>query len=74
MIDSDVQIIKVQHAVGFDPTTLLPSRNVQVTYTIGTHGPFTLVTPEHQFTEEYVETETGKMATILRNTGALPKK
>lgn len=71
MLDKAVKIVNVKTAVGFDPSTLLPSRNVQVTYTVGAHGPFTLVTPESHFNEQYVETETGKMAATLRATGAI---
>lgn len=71
-MDPLVKITKVQNVVGFDPTTLLPSRQVQVTYTVGTHGPFTLVTPMHDFTQDYVERETQKVVDVLRATGALP--
>lgn len=72
MLDAAVRIDHVQTAVGFDSRTLLPSRQVQVTYSVGTHGPFTLVTPEDKFNQEYLETETGKMAATLRAAGALP--
>lgn len=72
MMDPAVVIDHVQTAVGFDPRTLLPLRQVQVTYHVETHGPFTLVTPEDKFNQEYIEKETGKTAATLRATGALP--
>jgi hypothetical protein len=71
-MDKAVKIIKVSGVFGFDPLTTLPSRNVQVTYTVGDHGPFTLVTPEKEFTPEYVDAETTKKANQLRALGIVP--
>lgn len=72
MLDPQVRIDHVQTAVGFDQRTLLPSRQVQVTYFVGTHGPFTLVTPEDKFNQEYLEEKTGAVAATLRSAGAIP--
>lgn len=71
MLDKDVKIQNVRNLTGFDPNTLLPTRQVQVTYMVGTHGPFILITPADHFTEAYLEVETGKIVTTLRNSGAL---
>ena len=71
MLDPLVKIDHVQNITGFDPQTLLPTRQVQVTYHIGTHGPFLLVTPQASFGEEYLEKETGKVVATLRAAGAL---
>jgi hypothetical protein len=71
-MDPAVKITRVASVVGFDPLTTLPSKNVQVTYMIGDHGPFVLITPEKEFTQEYVDAETTKRANTLRALGALP--
>lgn len=72
-MDPAVKIQRVNSVVGFDPVTILPSRNIQVTYTIGDHGPFVLVTPEKEFSNEYVDAETTKRANQLRALGIVPK-
>lgn len=71
MLDPAVKVTNVKNVVGFDPATLLPSRQVQITYNVGEHGPFTHVTTEDKFTPEYVAEVTGKTAQTLRTTGAL---
>ncbi len=71
MVDPAVKVTNVRNVTGFDPVTLLPSRQVQITYSVGDHGPFTHVTTEEKFTPEYVEQVTGKMVQTLRATGAL---
>lgn len=71
MLDPLVKVTNVRSVTGFDPTTLLPSRQVQVTYTVGEHGPFVLVTPQDHFNEQYLEQETGKTLAVLRNTGVV---
>ena len=70
-MDALIKIVRVAGATGFDPQTLLPSKNIVVTYTIGDHGPFTLVTPAHEFTDAYVDAETMKQLNILRSIGAV---
>lgn len=72
-MDPAVKIENVSSVLGFDPKTTLPSRNVQVTYTIGDHGPFTLVTPEKEFSDAYVDAETTKRANQLRALGIVPR-
>ncbi len=69
-MDAAIRIIKVQDVAGIDATTLAPNPHTQVTYMVGDHGPFTLVTPSKQFTPEYVNTETQKRADALRAIGA----
>ncbi len=71
MVDKDVKITNVRSVVGFDPVTLFPSKQVQITYMVGTHGPFTHVTAEKDLTAEYIEQVTGKTAEALRQSGAL---
>lgn len=68
-MDKAVRIENVGSALGFDPRTTLPSRNIVVTYFVGDHGPFTLVTPEKEFTDAYVDAETTKRANQLRALG-----
>lgn len=70
-LDPSVKVVNVKHVVGFDPTTLLPSRQVAVTYTVGQHGPFSLLTPDEKFTDSYVEQETQKKVNTLRSFGPL---
>ncbi len=70
-MDATVRIIKVQDVAGLDPATLAPNPHTQVTYMVGEHGPFTLVTPSKQFTADYVNTETAKRVEALRAIGAV---
>ena len=72
-MDAAVKIESVSSVLGFDPRTTLPSRNIQVTYTIGDLGPFTLVTPEKEFSDAYVDAETTKRANQLRALGLIPR-
>lgn len=71
-MDPLVKITNVRDVTGFNPVTFLPTRQKQVTFTVGQHGPFNLVTPEAAFTAEYVEVETQKVVDVLRKTGAIP--
>lgn len=71
MLDKAVTITHTQTVTGFDPRTLLPLRQIQVTYTVDGHGPFQLVTPEANFTQQYLEQETAKTAATLRAVGAV---
>ena len=70
-MDALVKIIKVQDVAGIDPATLAPNPHTQVTYTVGEHGPFTLVTPSKNFTQDYVAAETQKRVDALRAIGAI---
>jgi hypothetical protein len=70
-MDAAVKIIKVQDVGGINPNTLAPDPHTQVTYMVGEHGPFTLVTPSKHFTEDYVSTETQKRVDALRAIGAI---
>lgn len=70
-MDPAVKIENISSVLGFDPKTTLPSRNIQVTYTIGDQGPFTLVTPEKEFSDTYVDAETTKRANQLRALGLI---
>lgn len=70
-MDSAVKILRVSGATAFDPVTLLPSKSIIVTYTVGDHGPFTLTTPQAEFSPEYVDAETTKQANILRALGVV---
>jgi hypothetical protein len=71
MLDPAVKVQNVRNVTGFDPVTLLPSRQVQITYTVGDHGPFVHVTPQENFNEAYLHDVTGKTVTTLRNAGVL---
>lgn len=71
MLDPSVKIVNSKTVVGFDPKTALPLRVIQVDFTVGTHGPFTITTPSDQFTPEYLEQETGKVVSTLRTAGAI---
>ncbi len=70
-MDATVRIIKVQDVAGIDAATLAPNPHTQVTYMVGDHGPFTLVTPSKQFNADYVNTETQKRVEALRAIGAI---
>lgn len=70
-MDPLVKITKVADVAGIDSATLAPRPFTTVTYTIGDHGPFTLVTPSKDFTSEYVDRETAARVAILRATGAI---
>lgn len=70
-MDASVKITSTKTVTGFDPVTLLPSRQVQVTFTVGEHGPFVIVTPADHFTTEYLDRETQKYVDTLRSAGAL---
>jgi len=70
-MDPAVKIMRVSGVTGFDPITFLPSQNIQVTYMVGDHGPFTLVTPKAEFTDAYVDAETTKQANTLRALGVI---
>lgn len=71
MLDPSVKIVNTKSLVGFDSKTALPLRVIQVDFTVGSHGPFTITTPSDQFTEAYLEQETGKIVQTLRAAGAL---
>lgn len=71
-MDKAVRIENISSVLGFDQRTTLPSRNVQVTYYVGDHGPFTLVTPDKEFSDAYVDAETTKRANQLRALGVIP--
>lgn len=71
-MDAMVRITKVQDVAGINPATLAPDPHTQVTYFVGEHGPFTLVTPSKNFSQEYVHTETQKRVDALRAIGAIP--
>lgn len=70
-MDPSVKIVTVQDVGGINPATLAPDPHTQVTYMVGTHGPFTLITRSKDFTPEYVEAETTKRAVALRAIGAI---
>ena len=71
-MDQSVRITKVQDVAGINPATLAPDPQTQVTYFVGEHGPFTLVTPSKSFNDQYVNTETQKRVDALRAIGAIP--
>ena len=71
MLDVLVKITKVEDTAGIDPNTLAPRPFTKVTYMVGDHGPFTLVTPSKDFTDEYVHAETSKRVATLRAIGAI---
>lgn len=71
-MDKAVKIERVYSATGFDPRTTLPTKNIVTVYTVGDHGPFNLITPESEFTHEYVDAETTKRANQLRALGVIP--
>lgn len=71
-MDPLVKITRVQDISALNPATLAPDPQTQVTYTIGDHGPFTLVTPSKNFNQDYVNTETQKKVDALRAIGAIP--
>lgn len=71
MLDPLVKITNTKNVVGFDPRTLLPLRVIQIDFTVGDHGPFTITTPMDHFTPEYLEQETGKIVATLRAAGAV---
>jgi hypothetical protein len=70
-MDALVKITKVEDVAGVDPTTLAPRPFTKVTYMVGDHGPFTLVTPSKDFTPQYVENETTARVVALRAIGAI---
>jgi hypothetical protein len=70
-MDPLVKITQVQDVAGIDPQTLAPKPHTQVTYMVGDHGPFTLVTPSKDFNEQYVNDETQKRVNALRAIGAI---
>jgi hypothetical protein len=70
-MDQLVKIKKVEDVSGVDPATLAPRPFTKVTYMVGDHGPFTLVTPSKEFTQEYVDQETQKRVATLRAIGAI---
>lgn len=72
MLNSNVKIVNSKSVVGFDPRTALPLRVIQVDFTVGTHGPFTVTTPMENFNEAYLEQETGKVVETLRAAGVIP--
>lgn len=71
-MDKAVRIVRVYSATGFDPVTTLPAKSIVTVYMVGDHGPFNLVTPEHEFSNEYVDAETTKRANQLRALGTIP--
>jgi len=70
-MDPHVKIINSQDVGGIDAHTLAPDPHTQLTYMVGNHGPFTLVTRSKDFTPEYVNTETQKRVDTLRAIGAI---
>lgn len=70
-MDPLVTIVSVSDVAGIDPKTLAPDPQTTLTYKVGNHGPFTLVTPSRAFTQEYVNTEIQKRVDILRAIGAI---
>jgi len=49
-MDPLVKVIKVEDVGGIDARTLAPDPHTKVTYTVGTQGPFELVTRSKEFT------------------------
>lgn len=70
-MDPLVKIIKVSDVGGIDAHTLAPNPHTQVEYTVGEHGPFTIVTPSKDFSADYVNAETQKRVDHLRAIGAV---
>lgn len=70
-MDALVKISNVRDQVGINPQTLAPSTNKVITYTVGTHGPFTLILAADQFTADAVSAGTQKTVDTLRALGQL---
>jgi len=71
-MDQSIKIVSVKDSVGFDPTTLQPSRHKVVTYTVGMHGPFNLTFTPEEYTAAAVERKIMENVAVLRGIGALP--
>jgi hypothetical protein len=72
-MDTLVKIISVRDSPGFDITSLTPHNNKIVTYTVGSHGPFTLTYKAGDYTQERVEQDIQKEVDTLRGIGAIPQ-
>lgn len=70
-MDPLVRITKVSDVQALDPATLAPNPQRQITFMVGDHGPFQIITPAKQWTQEYVNTEVQKVVDNLRAIGAI---
>ncbi len=70
-MDPAVHIVSIKDQVGFDPATLLPTRSKVVTFTVGTHGPFTLSYTADKYTQQTVANDIQREVDILKGLGAL---
>lgn len=71
-MDAMVKIINVKDAVGIDPRTATPIRDKEITYTVGTHGPFTLRVHETDYNDANVTAQIEQNVATLRAIGAIP--
>ncbi len=70
-MDAAVKIIQVKDQIGFDPMSLLPTRNKIVTFSVGEHGPFTEVFTYAEFNPPTVDARISNVVQTLRTTGAM---
>ena len=70
-MDPLIKITNVEDVAGIDPATLAPRPFTRVTYMVGEHGPFTLVTLSKDFTAQYVDEQTSARVQHLRAIGAV---
>ena len=71
-MDSLVKIVSVKDLPGFDISTLTPHNRKQVTYTVGTQGPFTLTYSAAAYNQANVEQDIQREVDTLRAIGAIP--
>jgi len=71
-MDSLVKITSVKDVPGFDISTLTPHNRKVVTFTVGTHGPFTLSYASGDYTQQRVEQDIQTEVDTLRGIGAIP--
>ncbi len=72
MLDTLIKIDNVESATGFDPVTLLATRNKVITYHIGHYGPFRAAIKESEFTPEQIEAKLNRELATLRAIGTIP--
>lgn len=72
MLDSLVKIVSVKDQPGFDISTLTPRNSKVVTFTVGTHGPFTNTYAAGDYNQQRVEQDIQAEVDTLRGIGAIP--
>lgn len=71
-MDSLVKVTSVKDVPGFDISTLTPRNRKVVTFTVGTHGPFTLTYAAGDYNQNRVEQDIQAEVDTLRGIGAIP--